>query len=169
MQRDSWELSFFGFDKRNKSPQLWASPSRDRSPLSLSSSRCVPIVWVSPAFELLRPKCALGVSKTQAEVWFLCKRKGELFHPTERSRCSDRNEHRQHFTCSHLFIPLFLWSVHLTIFFQHFPFLLPPHPFFPLCLTLSCGGEQGSAGQGEIGVMNLGHSCLLRRASLGCS
>lgn len=169
MQRDSWELSFFGSDKRNKSPQLWASPSRDRSPLSLPSSRCVPIVWVSPAFELLRPKCALGVSKTQAEVWFLCKQKGELFQPTERSQRSDRNEYRQHFTCSHLFISLFLWSVHVTIFFLSLSLPPPLTLFFPLCLTLSCGGEQGSAGQGEIGVMNLGHSCLLRRASLGCS
>lgn len=73
MQRDSWELSFFGFDRRNKSPQLWASPSKQgQIPLITPKFKVFPDrlsqLSIGAPARPVSSRCTLGVSKTLADV-----------------------------------------------------------------------------------------------------
>lgn len=122
-----------------------APVSRDRSLLSLPSSRCFPIVWVSSAFELQRGQWALHVpwvsvkheqtSSSCVNLKESCSNPRKCLNVMTEMSVDDVSPRFQSSTSS---TEASLYPfVSLTIFFYPFPFLF--HPHFPLPYSLLWG------------------------------
>lgn len=128
-----------------------ARGSRDRSPLSLPSSRCFPIVWVSSAVELRRGQWDLDVPWTSVkreQASGSCANVKESFSSPHKclsvmtkmsADISPRFQPSTSFMESSLYP--FVSLVGPSDHFFHLFLFIPVSPLFPLPSSLSCGGE----------------------------